>query len=279
MSEGRIYTCVGRNTVRQYIIPGTQIGVNCVEELCYYIVSHAELIDESIRERRLIDWLSEECGLKELARQLSIVKRQSLMLESFVGTLLSGVHYCSDEKIREIGRVIRANRGKSPAQRQKAMADYFLSSGRYASAYEAYDHILHTRDITLSHGQLASAYHNMGVLYARLFHFREAADYFLEAWHINGRENSYFAYLAAKRMELDEMDYLRFVNSIGDEQGIAGRVEEAVEQLVHAFRESPECAAFEQMKKDKLTGNVPAFENQAANYTARYKDAYRGLMV
>ena len=62
---GKIYQCIGRYAETPYTIKKTYIRVYCVEELCFYIFHNAEMIDESFAGNELIEWLAEECSLKD----------------------------------------------------------------------------------------------------------------------------------------------------------------------------------------------------------------------
>ena len=105
-----VFQCVGRYASEPLTIKNTYIRVWCIEELCYYICENADLLDESFASNELIDWIADECGLKELANRLKAVRRQSVKLESFVAEILNAANYVDEEELRRIGRVIRANR-------------------------------------------------------------------------------------------------------------------------------------------------------------------------
>ncbi len=45
-------------------------GVHSMEELCYCLKENAFLLDLSIMNDKLVDWIGEECKVWELAKQL-----------------------------------------------------------------------------------------------------------------------------------------------------------------------------------------------------------------
>ena len=118
-----VYECVGRYAQTAYTIKNTMIRVWCLEELCYYICEHAVLLDDSFASQDLLDWLAEECGLKELARQLKTTRRQSMKLESFILEILDAAHYADETEKKEIARVIRANRDMPALERSMVLAE------------------------------------------------------------------------------------------------------------------------------------------------------------
>jgi len=275
MSKGNFYECVGRSATRPFLLGGVNIRIHCIEELCYYISRYAELIDESFESPELIDWISQECGLPELARKLQSVRRQSIMLDSFVREILTYVGYGSEEEIRQACRVIKANRSQSEAEREKALGDYFLRSGRYLAAYDSYEKLIYSTKLALNARQMGSVYHNLGVIYARFFYYTEAAESFLEAHRLSGKENAYFSYLAAKRMELGEVEYLKFLRTLPEENGMIGRVEERIEELSKAYRESEDHEGIRQIETLRLEKKYSDYEREADRLIDRRKEEYR----
>ena len=61
---------MGRYASEPLTIKNTYIRVWCLEELCYYICENADLLEDNFASNELIDWVADECGLKELAIKL-----------------------------------------------------------------------------------------------------------------------------------------------------------------------------------------------------------------
>ena len=122
---------------------------------------------------------------------------------------------------------------------------------------------------------MGSVYHNLGVIYARFFYYAEAAESFLEAHRLSGKENAYFSFLAAKRMELGEVEYLKFLRTLPEENVMIGRVEEKIEELQKAYRESEEYAQVRQIEDLQLSKKLADYEREAERLTSRRKEEYR----
>ena len=66
----RVSVCVGNYAKEPYRIPGLEINVFSMEELCYCMKENAFLLDLSLLDDGLLDWMEQECGLGELAQRL-----------------------------------------------------------------------------------------------------------------------------------------------------------------------------------------------------------------
>ncbi|MDE5589716.1 MAG: hypothetical protein K2J60_11360, partial [Acetatifactor sp.] len=66
----RVSVCVGNYASTPYCVPGIEINVCCMEELCFVLKENAFLLDFSVMNDELLNWIERECGLKELARAL-----------------------------------------------------------------------------------------------------------------------------------------------------------------------------------------------------------------
>ena len=68
--EMKASLCVGEYCETAYNIEELEIRVYCMEELCYCLKENAFLLDMSIMNDKLVDWIGEECRVRELAKQL-----------------------------------------------------------------------------------------------------------------------------------------------------------------------------------------------------------------
>ncbi len=274
-----VYECVGRYAQTAYTIKNTMIRVWCLEELCYYICEHAVLLDESFASQELMDWLAEECGLKELARQLKTVRRQSMKLESFILEILDAAHYADEDEKKEIARVIRANRDMPALERSMVLAEYFLREGHYIQALNLYDELLRTEGAKLGQQHRAVIMLNRGVVYARLFYYEEAAEYFRQSYEIGGGEIALFSYLAAKRMQLKDGEYLKFLSSLPQDYKESAEVEAELEKLRRQYGETAQNARQKELRQLKSIGKSPEFEQMTGRMLEEEKIRYRRFLA
>ena len=85
------------------------------EHLCHYLLaSNPFMIDAEIMDKKLAQWLDEECGLVELSHQLFTLFRRGSQPGIFAGTILDYVNYCSREDKERIDEVLQNNVGLVP---------------------------------------------------------------------------------------------------------------------------------------------------------------------
>lgn len=275
----RVYECVGRYAQTPYTIKNTMIRVWCLEELCYYICEHAALLDESFACQDLLDWLTEECGLKELARQLKIVRRQSMKLESFILEILDAAHYADENEKKEIARVIRANRDMPALERSMVLAEYFLREGHYIQALNLYDDLLRTESEKIGTKERCVILLNRGVVYARMFYYEEAAEYFRQSYELGGGEIALFSFLAAKRMQLKEGEYLKFLATLPQDYKETAEVEAELEKLRRQYGETAQNARQKELRQLKAGGKSQEFEQMTQRVLEEEKVRYRRFLA
>ena len=79
--------CVGEYCENAYNVEGLDIRVYSMEELCYCLKENAFLLDLSIMNDKLVDWIGEECKVWELAKLLYPMVHKQGSLSVFVVTI------------------------------------------------------------------------------------------------------------------------------------------------------------------------------------------------
>ena len=85
---GSLILCHSKRAKRPYEISRVHMRIYTIEELCYYLCNNLYLIDYTIMNRRLCDWLEDELGLAKMAEDLRRDLDQNATLEEFVLTIL-----------------------------------------------------------------------------------------------------------------------------------------------------------------------------------------------
>ncbi|MBP5607612.1 MAG: hypothetical protein J6X66_04995 [Lachnospiraceae bacterium] len=273
-----IHQCVGRYASEPLIIKNTYIRVWCLEELCYYICENADLLDDSFESNELIDWIGDECGLKDLASRLRIVRRQSVKLESFVAELLNAADYVDEEELKRISRVIRANRSMPETGRLMVLADYFLRGGNFIPALKTYERLLLMEQDGPDQHQLSRIYINLGVIFAKLFCYSEAADFYMKAIETENSEEAMFGHLAAKRMQLSDGEYLEYLSSLKMDTSVSAKVEDALQQAKNDFKGSQRGGITDGLRKLRMGSDRSEYLRDATGFLQYEKDRYRKYM-
>lgn len=193
-----------------YFLEKLYVNLYSVEELCCCLAENAEMFDQEIVSKSLVDWLDVQCGLSELAHALHALVNQKGSASAFVGTILEYVGLYPAEKSSEVEYIIKNNAGLTPFEKKKAKADYIMQNGHYFIALEQYENML--LKLPKEERKLRSSLlHNIGTANARLFMFGQAAEAFLMAYRLDGTVESLQQHLIAKRMSEVDKNYLDYI--------------------------------------------------------------------
>ena len=273
---GKVYACVGRYSANPYTIKKTGMRVYCVEELCYYIRNNAYFIDDDFFGPDLYSWLDEECNLKGLAKILRARSRQDGRIETLVRTLFEEVHYCSPEELAETKGLLKTNRSIPGKQKLKIRADYFLGNGKLSMAMQTYEDLLSRLDEKKDSRLAGSVYHNIGVIYARMFIYGEAASFFEKAYAVDGLKEHRVCYLAAQRMRMSDSSYLKFIS--GCDYPESEIVEAEIKNAMDELKASDEFIKLKGLKQLKSEGETKELENGIEREMENIKENYRALL-
>lgn len=272
---GRVYACVGRYAANPYTIKKACISVYCVEELCFYIENNAFFVDDDFFEPALFSWLEEECNLLQISKELKQVLRSTKKTELVVRKLFEMTYYCEEEDIKAVEQQLLANRGMHKNQKLKLRADYFLRNERFAMALQTYEDLLARIDERKEADTLEAIYHNMGVIYARMFLFSEAAELFRKAYELNSNEEHMISLLATYRMTLSEDAYLKKISSLPESFQASAKLENRLDEIKAGMGKSEEHERLANLMKLKKGGNVTEFNRQMLTQLLYFKESYR----
>ena len=269
----------GKYAGKPYFVEKFYINLYSVEELCYLLVEKAEMLDPEIMQRDLVQWLDEQCGLNQLAHALYSLLNQNGSTAAFVGIILEYVNLYPADVIDRTEEIIRGNEGLSPYERRKAKADYMLQNKRYYGALKQYYALF----AQIGDGDKALAgqvLHNMGVAYAKLFMFKQAARQFLLAYEADGDKESLALYLAAVRMYSQDKEYVSFIADHPEYHNTSLQVERRIEQAVGQFEATDEnrmLFTLQVFKEDgnSTAGNDTPYYQEIERLTTGLKERYR----
>lgn len=272
---GRVMLCVGNYAKTPYYMERLQRNVYCIEELCYSFQENAFLLDESIVNKSLAQWLEKECGLPDLAGQLYSQVRAKCSVSTFVAVILEYAAYCTQEDIQNTKVLLQSNANKGDLEKRKSHADFMVQQKRYSIAIKEYAGILDA--LTPENGHLLGpVFHNMGTAYAGLFLFDAAAERFLQAFEADGERESGLCYLAAKRFALPEQEYIGFVADKAGAYGPSLEVEQKLEQVMGQWEDSEQGIVWKQLMEEKEEGRAQYYE-RALRLAEQMKEAYKRM--
>lgn len=278
----RISICVGKYAAVPYCVPGLELSVYCIEELCYCIRENAFLIDASLMNDDLVNWIDKDCGLTDLAKELYPMVHKKGSLSSFVTMILEFTGLYDGTVTGEVEQTLKKGAGLSGIEKRKSQIDYLVKKKKYGAAIRGYEELLSQWQETLKEGGELPAgkvrsgiLHNKGVAFAGLMLYAQAAECFLEAYGIEKDSRMYEDYLAAKRMELAEEAYIAFAAENPQGYEAALKLEQKMEELKKNWRLQPEFLRLQERKGFREDGEMQKYCEDNEQIAQALKSSYR----
>ena len=282
----RVSTCVGEYAEIPYSVPGVEINVYSVEELCYCMRENAFLLDTTLVNEKLLRWLETECGLRNLVKLLYPYVYRKGSLSAFAVTIFQYVGLYEESTVREIERVIKQGAGLSSIEKKKSQIDYLTRKKKYNLALKNYDELIAKWDEQIAAGEpvpavscLAAIWHNKGVAYTGLMLYAEAAKCFYRAYELGGEEACFKAFLAAKRMELPEDEYVNFVADFSNMYHQSLELEKAMEAALSDWEQQPEYLMLFRRRELRADGNWQQYHLDNDRQALKLKENYRNSVM
>lgn len=282
----RASVCVGEYATTPYCIAGLEIPVYCMEELCFCLKENAFLLDGTLMNDSLVAWVAEECGLGELARELYPLVHKQGSLSAFVSMIMEYVGLYDASVIREVEQVLKQGAGLSSIEKRKSQIDYLVRKKKYVSALHGYDVLLSKWQELEQEGRelpaakvRASILHNKGVAFTGLMLYSQAAEAFAEAHRNYSSDEHLTAYLAARRMELSESEYIALAAEMTDSYEMTIALEKRLESLQGEWQEQADYQRL-QMRSEWRGGNGrQKYYDENERLTLGLKNSYRNSVL
>lgn len=279
----RVSISLGKYATTPYVIPGIDVGVYCIEELCYLLGENAVLIDQTIMSKQLVNWIQNECGLESLASELLPLVERGGSITSFVCIILEYTGIQDGYYIDSVRRTLKRGAGLSSIERHKKQVDYLVEKKKYSSAIRAYRALIEKWDlVSRDHSSilpginvLSSIYHNLGVAYTGLMLYEQAADMFMESYQLDGDEIHFMSYLAAKRLGMSDTDYVSFAASIPDAYEEKMILEKSVNRLKEEWKLQGDAQRLHLRRSMRDGEDSYKYYNENERLLKALKDTYR----
>ena len=224
--------CHKKKARNAYEIARIHRRIYTIEELCYYLCNHLYLVDYTIMNEKLCDWLAEELELIELSDNLRSMLEQDASVEQFIVTVLEYSSIYTTAELQQIQDVLDRLKNQRPIEKQKYKADNLLESGSVKSAIIAYQEILHgERDESVDGKFYGKVYGCLGAAYGRLFLYEEAAKMYEAAFQICEEKSMLKAYLYACRKYMNSEEYMTLLQKSQIYQGVDNELAEVIPEI------------------------------------------------
>lgn len=274
--------CIGEYATTPYCIKGLEIPVYSMEELCYCLKENAFLLDTSLMNDALLDWIEKECGLGELARELHPMVHKQGHLSVFVSMIMEYVGLYDTAAIHEVEQVLKKGAGLSSIEKRKSQIDYLISRKKYMAALRGYDALLakwqelEAEGRELPAGRVrASILHNKGVALAGLMLYGQAAEVFRQAYQTYESEEHFAAFLAAKRMELPDGEYIAFAAELAEKYQQTLALEKKLESLQKGWQEHADYQRLILRREWRGGSDKQKYYEENERLTLGLKNSYR----
>lgn len=229
---GSIILCHKKKAKQPYEIGRIHRRIYTIEELCYFICNHLYLIDYTIMNEPLCDWMEDELLLDDLAKNLRQILRQHGSVEQFIMTILASSSIYTKAELNEIQDILTKLKNQKPIEKQKYKADNLLESGAVKSAISIYQSILREETDESINGKFyGKVYGCLGAAYGRLFLYEEAAKMYETAFQICEEESMLKAYLYACYRYMPENEYKSLLQKSQVYQGIDLLLKEDIQEV------------------------------------------------
>ena len=208
-----------------------------LRELCFYLEKNIYLLDQTIINEKLLDWIRDELGLVRLYRKLYEQLENGETIGNFILPIFKEIGYLSHDEFRELQEKIRTIEIQPEDLRRKIKADYLVEYHMYNNAIQEYSTLLKKRNPGKMGVQFyAAVYANLASAYARLFLFEEAADCLWKSYETVRSNEIYRRYLATLSLFLSREDYEKRL----DELKVPKVQREKIEAWLKESRQLPE---------------------------------------
>lgn len=260
--------CLAKQANQPYYIENIRTGIYSLEELCFYLHNNLCLIDESIMNEKLCDWIRDELHLSRLYRilygQLQKMEEKSPTEQdaaAFVLPIFREAGYLTSQEMRDYQDQLSKLVVQSDEMKQKMRGDYLVKEKMFARAAWMYRQILKKR----SPGKLGSQFYagvwnNLGVALAGLFRFEEAADCFWESYQLMQTKESFRKYISALPLFLSEEDYRIRLKELRTDEYLVRTIQEHNAKLCQ--------------NPDFLAGKEQTLSRPLAEVTGELKEQY-----
>ncbi len=273
-----VYAPVGKRATVPYYMENADINIFTIEELGYYLYESVFLLDRSLMKNELVRFIERELELPVLSDMLEHILITQGSLASFVICILRYLNYCSETQLEIVEKSLSEGYAEGNMHRRRIRGDRHVKAGRYLDAIREYTFAEAALTDEISVEEAARLYHNMGVAYARMFLFEQAADYFKRSCDYHFCREAYISFLSAKRMIMTPGDYLEFVKSEHADPELINSIETKLNSSITALKDRGDYRLYMRLKRKKHDGDIAGYREDMRALLSSFENDYRKNM-
>lgn len=202
----------------------TGVRIHSAEELCYYIYCNIFLMQRTFFNSELLEFIANDLKLKDLADKLYRQIKNGASLNFILLSLFKLVDYYSEEDIKKIEPVLDSMETADPRLRLYSIAKAFISNNMFGRAVPILNNLTKEQnDPTLPISFIPDVYNALGIAYANLFMYRQAAECFEESYK-NSRDDTLIHKIIISRLlsdtksdqDISPVEYEQIKNMLAD---------------------------------------------------------------
>ena len=267
--------CRTKPAAAPFYIENISTNIYSIEELCFYLYNNLYLVDETILNEKLCEWLQIELGLTALSKKVRGLLEQKVSVGQVLAPIFKEIYYLSHEEMRIFNAKLEQYEAQPARVRMKMKADYLYGNEKFRNALNIYKASLKLSEEDETGSQFkGSVYYNMGCAYAKLFQMDEAIHCFSLAYEHLRTMASIKSYLYAVYMEYGEEALEDKARQLGvdDERrdDILLEVEIAADELFETADGKEYARALEEKKKGNFDVYREAMKSLLTRLTGEY---------
>lgn len=212
--------CQTKRAQNPYYIEAIGLNIYSIEELCYYFSTNLALLDGSILNRQLADWIGQELKLTSLSQRLKQLLDREFSAGEFIFPVIKEIHFLTQQELRRLEEELKKMEQEPAPLRAKQRGDALMAHKKYTKAIGAYADVLQkNKKGSLGQQLVGNIYNNMGCAYAGLFQMDEACGCFRRAYETLHTKESLKSCLFAVYLKDGEEAYSRLAEKFRVDPG------------------------------------------------------------
>jgi tetratricopeptide (TPR) repeat protein len=248
---GSLVLCHKTKAKRPYEIARIHRKIYTVEELCFYLRNNFYLVDYTIMNTSLCEWLEQELGLFSLGEALRVEIAGLCQTENFVMTILRASGIYSSGELLYIEETFRNLKEQKDVERQKQKADNLFQSGEIEEAIRVYQRILRESwDDSVEISLYGRIYACLGSAYGARFLYEEAAVLLKRAYTMCEDEHMLWAYIYACYCYMTPERYKSLIESEPKYERIDASIQKEISEIRSTSKDPFSVKRLQKWKED-----------------------------
>ncbi|MDO4518840.1 MAG: hypothetical protein Q4B47_00870 [Eubacteriales bacterium] len=260
---GSYILCQVKKASTPFYIENISTNIYTIEELCYYLYNNLYLLDQTIVNEELANWLEQELGLVKLAAKLKPHLGKFASEEDILYPIFKEINYLTYEELKQLNVKLSKMNTQTAAMREKCKADLLVRNGMYVKAIQVYRKLLEKSDLDENDEQLPEKiYHNLGCAYSYLFQMENALDCFKKEYEISKTDEALKMYLIAYKTVRTPLEYESLLSELKVSENVLSEIEQALER----FARIPEKSVYSQHVDEGLREIMSNYHRSTGSY-------------